>query len=191
MATINYKIEFTSFWHTGSGLSSGTESDLVVLKDKNGLPIIPGKTLKGLLREAAEIINHFDNKLVSREFIDVVFGETPDESKSGVPKEALSFFTDATLSEKIRKHLSENEDLKSLLFKNITSTRIDDKGQTVDQSLRQMEATIPLELYAQIIEFPSEYQGQIESCFAWVKKMGLNRSRGFGRCMLQTIKSDN
>ena len=69
MKDLQYKIEFTSFWHTGSGLSSGTESDIVVIKDKNGLPYIPGKTLKGLLREAAETINNFDKKLVTSEFI--------------------------------------------------------------------------------------------------------------------------
>jgi CRISPR/Cas system CSM-associated protein Csm3 (group 7 of RAMP superfamily) len=51
---INYKIEFYSYWHSGSGLSIAAGADLRVNKDKDGLPFIPGKTLKGLLREAAE-----------------------------------------------------------------------------------------------------------------------------------------
>ena len=191
MTTIRYKIEFTSFWHTGSGLSSGTESDLVVLKDKNGLPFIPGKTLKGLLRAAAEIINHFDEKLVSKEFINKVFGERADENGNVVPTEAKSFFTDATMSEKLRSHFIENDDLKPLLYQNIASTKIDGKGQAVDHSLRQVEVSIPLELYAKVIDVPKGFETQLESCFAWVKKMGLNRSRGFGRCILQTINSDN
>ena len=188
MATFQYKIEFTSFWHTGSGLSSGTESDLVVIKDKNELPFIPGKTLKGLLREAAEIINSFDDKLVSQEFITIVFGEKPDKNKLDIPKEATCFFTDAYLSETIKGYLSKNNEQKESLYKTISSSKIDDKGQTVDHSLRQIEVSIPLELYAEIIDLPVDYQKQLESCFAWVKKMGLNRSRGLGRCVLQTIK---
>ena len=51
-----------------------------------------------------------------------------------------------------------------------------------------MEVTIPLELYAEVVDLPQEFQQQLEYCFSWVKKMGLNRSRGLGRCVLQTIK---
>ena len=188
MAILQYKIEFTSFWHTGSGLSSGTDSDLVVIKDKNELPFIPGKTLKGLLREAAEIINNLDDKLVSQVFINTVFGEKSDEDKTDKPQEAKCFFTDAYLTEVIREYLSENKNQKESLYKDISSSRIDNNGQTVDHSLRQMEVSIPLELYAEVIDLPNEFQNQLEYCFAWVKKMGLNRSRGFGRCVFQTIK---
>jgi len=191
MATLKYKIEFFSFWHTGSGLSSGTESDLVVIKDKNGLPFIPGKTLKGLLREGAEIINLYNEKIVSKDFIDTVFGERPNNNNNNnidTPKEAESFFTNATQSEKIRIYFSEKSNQKQLLYKNIASTKINSEGQAVNHSLRQMEVTIPLELYAEVINLPEEYREQLEKCFAWVKKIGLNRTRGMGRCELQTIK---
>ena len=187
MKDLQYKIEFTSFWHTGSGLSSGTESDLVVIKDKNGLPYIPGKTLKGLLREAAESINGFDKKLVTSKFINVVFGVKSEEGDNNSQKEAKSFFTDAYLSEDIRLYLTDNHEQKLMLYKNIASTKINDDGQAVDHSLRHLQVTIPLELYAEIIDFPEEYKVELENCFAWVKKMGLNRSRGLGRCKLETL----
>jgi CRISPR/Cas system CSM-associated protein Csm3 (group 7 of RAMP superfamily) len=189
MAILQYKIEFTSFWHTGSGLSSGAESDLVVIKDKNGLPFIPGKTLKGLLRQAAHTINHFNNDLIEMEFINTIFGEKSEDGKTQNPKEAVAFFSDAYLSDDIREYLSDdkNKDQKQMLFKNLSSTRIDSNGQAVDHSLRQMQVSIPLELYAEVIDLPVEYQKQMEYCFSWVKKMGLNRSRGLGRCVLSTI----
>ena len=188
METLQYKIEFTSFWHTGSGLSSGTETDLVVIKDKNGLPYIPGKTLKGLLREAAETINQFDNNLAEDIFIETVFGEKSEEGKTNSPNEAKSFFSDAYMSENMRAYFINNEEQRQSLFKNIASTKIDKNGQAKEHSLRQMQVTIPIELYAEIVDFPKEYQQQIENCFAWVKKMGLNRTRGFGRCKLSTFK---
>ena len=183
-----YKIEFTSFWHTGSGLSSGTEADLVVIKDKNGLPYIPGKTLKGLLREAAETIIHFNENLIKNEFIETVFGEKSEEGKTNSPKEAKSFFSDAYMSENMRQYLNSKNEQKQALFKNIASTKIDEKGQAENHSLRQMQVTIPVELYAEIVDFPEKYQEQIENCFAFVKQMGLNRARGFGRCKLSTFK---
>ena len=51
---IDYQIEFFSQWHCGSGLSAGADIALLVIKDKEGMPFIPGKTLKGLIREAVE-----------------------------------------------------------------------------------------------------------------------------------------
>ena len=46
--TIDYTICFFSPWHCGSGTSAGADVDELVVKDKNGMPYIPGKTLKGL-----------------------------------------------------------------------------------------------------------------------------------------------
>ena len=54
MKDLTIKIEFFSPWHCGSGLSAGADADSLVIKDINGLPFIPGKTIKGLIREAVE-----------------------------------------------------------------------------------------------------------------------------------------
>lgn len=66
MIDIHYKIEFFNEWHTGSGLSAGADVDDLVIKDKDNLPFVPGKTIKGLLRQAVEEILEFkgeyDNK---------------------------------------------------------------------------------------------------------------------------------
>ncbi len=53
---IRYKIQFHTFWHCGSGLASGADADLLVIKDKDGIPYVPGKTVKGLLREAFDLL---------------------------------------------------------------------------------------------------------------------------------------
>lgn len=58
METLYYKIEFLSDWHVGSGLSGGPSSDNIALKDESEFPFIPGKTIKGLLKDSlAEIMN--------------------------------------------------------------------------------------------------------------------------------------
>jgi len=70
---IKYKITFYSDWHCGSGLSSGADMDLLVIKDRDKLPFVPGKTIKGLLREAVEEINELSSAGFGKE-IEKVFG---------------------------------------------------------------------------------------------------------------------
>ena len=46
---IRYCIKFLDYWHLGSGDSAGSMYDSIVVKDKFGLPYVPGKTVKGKL----------------------------------------------------------------------------------------------------------------------------------------------
>jgi CRISPR/Cas system CMR subunit Cmr4 (Cas7 group RAMP superfamily) len=75
MKEITYKILFHSEWHCGSGLSSGSDLDALVVKDAEGFPFIPGKTLKGLLKEAAfELIKLKNEDPEKSSFITELFG---------------------------------------------------------------------------------------------------------------------
>jgi len=72
---ITYTIELFSYWHCGSGLSAGADVDSLVIKDAKGMPFVPGKTIKGLIREAAEtLICLAPGRYPSQEIIDVIFG---------------------------------------------------------------------------------------------------------------------
>ena len=57
---MKYKVTFLDYWHLSSGLSAGSKLDSTVTRDENGLPYIPGKTIKGLIREMAELTENFD-----------------------------------------------------------------------------------------------------------------------------------
>jgi CRISPR/Cas system CSM-associated protein Csm3 (group 7 of RAMP superfamily) len=193
MNTIIYKIQFHTFWHASSGLSGATYADLLVNKDENEFPYIPGKTLKGLLRGAAQSIFSLHPELVSKEFIEDVFGEKPRQKaldEETPTKEALSFFSNATLSSLLQESIGKPE--KDLLYQVVTSTKIDKSGQADNGSLRQMEVTIPLTVYARIEQFPDKegYEKELQTCMQFVKKMGLNRSRGLGRCQLTILKNN-
>lgn len=190
MADITYKIELKSFWHAGTGVSGGTYADTIVMKDTDNLPFIPGKTLKGLLRDAANQMHSFNSDLISSNFINDVFGELPGENGSKTPNEAKSYFTDAYLSTFLANQLVENHQLSKSLYKVVSSTKIDSRGIAEDNSLRQIEVTIPLTLYAEILDVPEEYMTQLEHCFKWVKRLGVNRNRGLGRCVI-SIEKEN
>jgi CRISPR/Cas system CSM-associated protein Csm3 (group 7 of RAMP superfamily) len=192
MSSLIYQIEFFNYWHASSGLTGSTYADLLVNKTREGLPYIPGRTLKGLLREAAEILHVFQPELIHTPFIIDVFGEQPikeDKEKELATKEAKAFFTNAMLSQHLSKEIIKNSD-QSHLFEVLASTSIDgQKGIAKNGTLRQLEVTVPLTLYAVIEQFPDEpgYQDMMQCCMKWVKRMGLNRTRGLGRCQFSLI----
>jgi len=122
--TINYSITFLSEWHAGSGLSSGAEADAVVIKDKNNLPYLPGKTIKGLLKDVFEDFKEVQENLISNDFIYNYFGDF-DADKNKSNKGSL-FFSNAILAQAEQVEISR--EMSDFLYKNISSTRITDKG---------------------------------------------------------------
>ena len=57
----------------------------------------------------------------------------------------------------------------------------------VDKSLRDIEVTVPLTLYANIEDCPKEYEEKMKRAIKSIKRVGLNRSRGLGRCEIEVI----
>ncbi len=79
---MKYSIQFHDYWCTASGLSGGAKADILTLKDTDGLPYVPGRTIKGLLREAAETICAFDDSMISAEQITAIFGSNDDKDEN-------------------------------------------------------------------------------------------------------------
>lgn len=178
--TINIIIKFYSQWHCGSGLSAGADVDELVIKDKNGMPYIPGKTLKGLIREATDNLIQFsgDNGSIDRELYADTFGtELSGESGST----GCAHFGNATLSEKEYSAIV-NSQVQSYLYHKVTTTAIGDDGVAKDHSLRSMEVVVPCELHATITCVPSELKSSIVKSLGLIKRLGQKRNRGLGRC---------
>jgi CRISPR/Cas system CSM-associated protein Csm3 (group 7 of RAMP superfamily) len=175
MSNIKYKIEFFTDWHCGSGLSSGADLDLLVIKDKDRLPFVPGKTIKGLVREAAEEILKFRKQPLDE--IKNVFGE---EGKS----QGRTFFTNAALPEDMRKAIIK-DNLQEYLYRSVASTAIDDNGIAKEHSLRKMQVTVPCTLVGEILDVPEDFVASIENGLKFIKRLGQNRNRGLGRCSFQ------
>ncbi len=172
MKNIEYEIEFFTDWHCGSGLAAGADLDATVLKDKMGLPFVPGKTIKGLLREAVEILSD------KKEIIQKAFGYFDSEIKH---IKGEMFFTNAELSENEREVIL-NQKLKAHLYRAVSSTAIDENGIAKDHSLRKIEVTIPCKLYGEIKNVPDELYKDLENGLKLIKRLGVNRNRGLGRC---------
>lgn len=180
MQELKYTLELLSDWHCGSGLSGGAETDADLIKDENGIPYVPGKTIKGLLRFAINEIKEVQPELLNENLINSLFGF---ESKST----GQAFFSNATL---VDYDDIKNNQLSEHLFKNVASTQIDENGVAKDHSLRVMEVCLPVTLSG-TIQVPNEdfeiTKNLLIIAMKWTRAIGVNRNRGLGRCIIQLI----
>lgn len=173
---MNFKVIFHSYWHIGSGLSGGRNLDAVVLKDINNMPYIPGKTIKGLLRDAAESIKEISEDDKWDNFINSFFG------MEGEVNETKGFISDACVAQKTYEKIKD----KIPLYRTLSSTAMD-KGVALDNSLRTIEVTIPLTLFGTIKGFENSQIDQLQKCFKWIKRLGMHRNKGLGICEIHLI----
>lgn len=165
--TLKYEVKFLDYWHLSSGLSAGAKLDSTVVKDKDGLPYLSGKTLKGLVREMAELLKE-------ESFVKSCFGD------EGVDM-GICYFSNATLPSTISKEIKEHN-LQERLYDVLASTKIGEKDIAVTNSLREIEVVVPISLEGYIDDVPTEYKEQLIASLKMIKRMGLNRNRGLGRC---------
>lgn len=177
-----------SYWHIGSGFGSGLDKDNLVVTRPNGLPFIPGKVIKGLLRDSAYLLHQIDKEHVSQDFINSIFGIGEDDAEQkGLNVERDKDIDNCFFSNLI---LPSNKDMllhKHHLFHQKTTTAIDHQtGVAKSQSLRTIQVVLPMKLYGSITHFPFTKNNfeQLEKVAKFTRHLGLNRNRGLGRCQI-------
>lgn len=191
---IAYCIEFYSDWHCGSGLSAGADVDLLVIKDRDGLPFVPGKTMKGLLREAVEEICRL-SKAGNEAEISKAFGRSLDrEVQKDVYNKAQAqqgscFFTNAILEDHLSNSIKGTHYVQ-YLYRAVAATAIDEGGIATENSLRRMEVCIPCTLMGKILDVPVGMSEAMANGMKYIKRLGQNRNRGLGRCSLKVLNNE-
>lgn len=185
MKNIRYKIEFFSRWHCGSGLSAGSDVDALVVKDKNGMPFIPGKTLKGLIREAMEDYLTLSGKDNEYEVSVRTMLGTLDEKNLA---KGTAFFSNAALSKNEYDEIVRCN-AQEFIFKSVSSTAIGKDGVADDHSLRRTQVVVPCTLEAEILNIPDNLVFATEASLSMIKRIGLDRNRGLGRCQLTIVET--
>lgn len=179
MRTITCKIDFHTDWHCGSGLAAGADVDALVVKDKNEMPFVPGKTMKGLVREAVEEIRSFQGKTDDEDFVKA-FGYFDDKEHN---EKGCMFFSNAVLKKDEYDAIVSN-DAARFMYRDIASTAIDNNGIAKEHSLRKMQVVVPCTLVGEIIDVPEEMVDEIITALKYIKRLGQNRNRGLGRCTI-------
>ncbi|RKZ90412.1 MAG: hypothetical protein DRR19_10135 [Candidatus Parabeggiatoa sp. nov. 1] len=198
---IMYQVKFNirSYWRAGTGRGGGTLLDEEVHKDVYGLPCLPGRTVKGLLRRAvyrAEkwgLLNKNGGDAETAYLTQCWFGS----AENRLENEAGAFsVSDAVLDKELRDYLISlltsraekpiGESLRQGFFHQIYATAIEHKtGSAKDKSLRGMEVTIPLTLTAQLSVHPDKitpkWFAELAKCLPLIRAVGTSCSRGLGR----------
>jgi hypothetical protein len=194
MAKRELNIELLDTWHVGTGRSRGQHVDAVVERDACGLPFLPGRTLRGLLRDAAECLlawGHARAQVVHALFGELADTEGPGPSQRSRPG-ALRL-SDARLPASLAAWLADPAQLplRQALYLESFQTAIDPKtGVPKAHTLRGIELTMPLSLQAELEVFGlNESQTQealllLDQCLPLVRAVGAHTSRGHGRAQL-------
>ena len=192
MMNLKYKVTFLDYWHTSSGLSAGARLDSSVVKDSDELPYLSGKTIKGLTREMAELLGDCT-------FVNNCFGGSSNNGKNNREKdicydekfknkEGKLYFSNVSLEKEEKKEIVSNR-LQNNLYATLASTQIGSNGIAVDNSLREIEVVIPITLYGEILDIDSqEDKEKLLKALKMIKRIGLNRNRGLGRCIIEEVK---
>lgn len=190
MSSYNLKIEILSDTIFASS-GGGSAIDSITAHYSNGLPYIPAKTIKGLLKESAIEIREFlghgwkvDDK---SDPINILFGREGDGNNG-----ALSILNgDLDKIDKLEEEIKENKLLSSEVLSYYTFIRHQtamQNGVAKEGSLRTLQVLKPgLEFYVPIkLDSITNYELLKYSCFN-LRRVGINRNRGFGniRCSIK------
>ena len=93
MKRLTLTFTLLSYWHAGTGAGRGGDADAVVQRDDDGLPYLPGKSVKGLIRDAVETYAAFQGGDVGE-----WFGARTEEGSNDAAKGVLSVRTDRALN---------------------------------------------------------------------------------------------
>ena len=189
----NYLLNFNikSDWHIGSGKEGGAYADALCLKNNEGLPYLPGKSCKGLLRDAFETAQNAG--WIEQNMVDLLFGV---ENREGIQQQGMLQIFNAQLCEQESHYIVSKKATKHL-YRVVQYTAIDELTGTAKQSsLRSLEVTVPMLLTAEIrinIDHPAYLENsnrvQIDEKFAqWltsaislISELGAKRHRGLGK----------
>lgn len=211
MSQMTLKIDFNYYWHSGTGSGSGTHLDALTEKNRDYLPLVSGKHLKGLLRHAfhrAEAWGWFDQPLPDGPAADwetLIFGSANQEMGRTQTLPGLLRIDDAILSAEERAWLNSEPEVKPFLYQEVFSTALDPAtGTAKDHSLRGTEVCMPVTLFAPIelaaTATETEHLKQqkavlsLKQPFFWlqpllalVDSVGAKRTRGFGEAQLSLV----
>ena len=180
-------LNMQGYWAVGSGKGGGNEVDSRIDRDSDGLPYVPGKMLKGLIKDAYLRLKKAGNS--NYDSIPDIFGGTEESDQNRTTtKTGKIYISDARLSDALRVALLKDDAARNNLTRNVYSTAIDDKTGTADEgSLRGYEVAVPMKLSA-IMECDCSKEELDCIKFAAEKlvyAVGSHKSRGLGEVVIE------
>lgn len=187
---IKYHLRFLSDWHVGSGSGIPGLVDNGVLKDNGNIPIITGRTIKGIIRDALEDILLLKKEPGYESVIEAIFGG--EGTKQG---EAV-FYNPTLYQEEEDQTRGEFQGfLGCFKEKDIGEIRchtsIDkQKGTAKKHHLFSEETSDRLFEFFGDIEVDEYYAKYVLAALKFTTKIGGKRRRGLGQCQFDILEPD-
>ena len=172
-------LDFQTYWHCGTGRGGGVAIDAGVARDQHLLPMVPGRTIKGVLRDAVrqyEALGHAQQTTGWTEALFGSWGFEPAGAANATPTPRYATIpgrlqiSSAFMDHDIRNWLQQlaaggvvqpagglafdPATLIATLFHGLASTAIDEEGTARTASLRNIEVAVPLRMEAEITLAP-------------------------------------
>lgn len=186
-------VDVAGFWHSGTGRESGAGADALVARDEMGLPYLPGRHVKGLLRHALRLLESCDGA-VEPGTCDRLLGkgavgasDRPALSRYGTETGRLRFGS-ARLPKEWRDFAAHAEGRAQVrhLVRTIDTTALDE-GVVASRTLRSIEVAVPMCLMADVRADPRLTEDDLRAlrlAAGVVRRVGKHRTRGLGRARM-------
>jgi CRISPR/Cas system CSM-associated protein Csm3 (group 7 of RAMP superfamily) len=183
MPHASLQIDILDLWLFGSGRGEGDHIDSTPLLDAHGLPLVPGRAVKGLLRDATLDLLQLQAKTDAQTQLTALFGTRDHGQTRHTTQAGRLQVTDARLPTALAQALAAQPETRQGLFHDVRATAIDDTtGTARAHSLRSIRTVVPLTLYAQIESAEPADLDLIRQAAHLITALGAHRSRGLGRC---------
>jgi len=202
MGKIILKID--SDWHVGSGTGQTGNIDRLVLRDEDGLPFIPAKTLTGIWRDACEQVAFgLDNGKKNNwyQWLVYLFGEQPALATGPIassPKPAALSVRAANLPASLRQAIAHRPEVKQALTFIKPGVSIDPETGSAKTDFLRFEEMVRCGTILEADFSLSSLTSELYDCAiaflragaAFVERLGAKRRRGLGRCRLSLSDID-
>lgn len=202
------KFEIHAPWHIGTGTGTGLGADALTVRGASGLPEIPGRAVKGLLRDAFSKVEQTGSIASGRTA--QLFGSAPgskgNEEASIAARQEMERYqsepgsiqidsarlgADSSDQQKWQDWAATDEstDLVDQMTQEVSSTRLD-QGVAAKGSLRTVEVALPLTLHAEVgsLDSDEQWKDEVRLAAGMLRAVGKMRHRGFGRCTVSVVE---
>ena len=184
------EISILDYWHCGSGRSNGYSLDFVAERDSLGLPFVPGRVLKGILRDALARYEAYGHTPQGTTL--ALFGA----SGMDAPAPGGLRIADARLPEALRNWLQADGSAayRQGLSRELFSSAVDETtGITSERRPRGIETIVPLTLESELqpitgLPLPVGWSDILIAALPLVGAVGAYRTRGLGRCEMRIFQ---
>lgn len=194
MKSIAVEFRFLSPWHVSSGRGRGPAVDATVVRTTEGLPYLPGRAVKGLLRDGVGIAEA--TGAVPAGITERLFG-TDIEEAADDPMPARYRTSpgclrigNATLPDAWREAALADPAWAAEFYDVLAATAMED-GVALTGSLRVTEVVVPMKLTC-VIEGPDDddWTQALHEALPFVRAAGAGRHRGFGRVSVRMAEAN-